>query len=67
MLSEVSAGKKFDVSEMNRITIAVMQELDRLSNNVILIGTTNRADVLDEALVRRFTFKHHVKELSREM
>ena len=42
---------------MNRITIAVMQELDRLSNNVILIGTTtNRADVLDEALVRRFTF-----------
>ena len=58
-------GKKFDVSEMNRITIAVMQELDRLSNNVILIGTTNRADVLDEALVRRFTFKHHVKELSR--
>lgn len=58
-------GKNFDVSEMNRITIAVMQELDRLSNNVILIGTTNRADVLDEALVRRFTFKHHVKELSR--
>lgn len=41
------------------------QELDRLSNNVILIGTTNRADVLDEALIRRFTFKHHVKELSR--
>ena len=25
-----------------------------------------RADVLDEALVRRFTFKHYVKELSRE-
>ena len=42
------------------------KQLCNYKNNVILIGTTNRADVLDEALVRRFTFKHYVKELSRE-
>ena len=40
-----------------------MQELDRLPNDVILIGTTNRVDNLDEALIRRFTFKHRVKPL----
>lgn len=56
-------GSRDDVAEMSRVTIALMQELDRLPNDVILIGTTNRADNLDEALIRRFTFKHRVKPL----
>ena len=56
-------GGRDDVAEMSRVTIALMQELDRLPNDVILIGTTNRVDNLDEALIRRFTFKHRVKPL----
>lgn len=56
-------GSRDDVAEMSRVTIALMQELDRLPNDVILIGTTNRVDNLDEALIRRFTFKHRVKPL----
>lgn len=51
-------GGKDDVAEMNRVTIALMQELDRLGNDIILIGTTNRPDTLDDALFRRFTFGH---------
>lgn len=49
-------GGRDDVAEMSRVTIALMQELDRLPNDVILIGTTNREDQLDAALFRRFSF-----------
>lgn len=56
-------GSRDDVAEMSLVTIALMQELDRLPNDVILIGTTNRVDNLDEALIRRFTFKHRIKPL----
>ena len=42
-------GGKDDVAEMNRVTIALMQELDRLGNDIILVGTTNRPDTLDDA------------------
>lgn len=48
---------------MNRIVIALMQELDRLPNNVIIIGTTNRHDRLDDALLRRFYIHHEVLPL----
>lgn len=59
-------GGKDDVAEMNRVTIALMQELDRLGNEIILIGTTNRPDTLDDALFRRFTFGHTVRPLCRD-
>lgn len=59
-------GGKDDVAEMNRVTIALMQELDRLGNDIILIGTTNRPDTLDDALLRRFTFGHTVRPLCRD-
>lgn len=60
----MARGQKDDVGEMSRVVIALMQEMDRLSNNVIVIGTTNRYDCLDTALVRRFTLKHKVELLN---
>lgn len=60
----MSRGQKNDVGEMNRIVIALMQEMDKLPNNVIIIGTTNRFDRLDPALVRRFPIQHEVQKLS---
>lgn len=44
--------------EMNRVTITIMQELDRITGRQIIIGATNRLDVLDDAILRRFS-KHH--------
>lgn len=41
--------------ERNRTTIALMQEFDKLPNDLIVIAATNRTDLLDEALVSRFT------------
>lgn len=50
-------------SEMARVTITLMQEFDRLTNDIIVLGATNRIDRIDEALLRRFTVKHEVKPL----
>lgn len=65
MLDEVDAigmkrGKE-DVGEMSRIVISLMQNLDTLTSDITLLGATNRMDIIDEALLRRFTTKHEVK------
>ena len=68
MLDEVDAigikrGKE-DLGEMSRIVIGLMQSFDLLENDVIVIGATNRKDVIDEALIRRFSIIHEVKTLN---
>lgn len=50
--------------ELSRITITLMQELDyyrRHKVNSIIIGATNRVDILDEALVSRFSIKRELE------
>ena len=42
----------------------LFRSLDTLKNGIIVIGTTNRYDSLDDALIRRFQLKHKVKEMS---
>lgn len=51
--------------EMARITITLMQEFDKLPNDIIVVGATNRIDRIDEALLRRFSLKHEVKVFDR--
>lgn len=55
-----------EVGEMSRIVISLMQNLDTLTSNVVLLGATNRLDIIDEALLRRFTTKHEVKRLNEQ-
>lgn len=62
----MARGQKDDVGEMARIVIALMQELDILPNNVIVIGTTNRFDMLDQALVRRFPMNYQIEKLNQK-
>lgn len=52
--------------ELARITITLMQEFDKLPNDIIVIGATNRKDRIDEALLRRFSMKSEVKPLTEE-
>lgn len=61
----MARGQKDDVVEMARIVISLMQELDTLPNSVIVIGTTNRFDMLDKALVRRFHMNYQIEKLSQ--
>lgn len=57
-------GQRSDVGEMNRIVISLMQEMDQLPNDLIVVGTTNRFDQLDDAMVRRFTVIQEIKPFS---
>lgn len=47
-------GNDNDVAEMNRIINVILQELDNLDSTNIILFATNRADILDDALERRF-------------
>lgn len=53
-------------AEMERTVISLMQSLDRLPNQSIIIGATNRVDSLDPALIRRFSIRHKVENLTIE-
>lgn len=53
-------------AEIARITVTIMQEMDKLSGDQILIAATNRKDLIDPALLRRFSIQHHVKPFTEE-
>lgn len=59
-----SGGAKGCDGEIERTTITLMQELDKLPNHVTLIAATNRIDMIDDALFRRFSIKHEVTNMS---
>lgn len=52
--------------EMNRITISLMQNLDQLSSDVVLLAATNRPELIDDAVKRRFSIRHEAQVLSPE-
>lgn len=54
-------GKGVD-GELSRITITLMQCLDAMVDGQIVIGATNRKDMIDGALLRRF---HKIYEIAR--
>ena len=62
----MARGQKNDVGEINRVVITLMQELDRCHNGMIIIGTTNRFDRLDEALLSRFKKTFHIPALNSD-
>ncbi len=55
-----------DLREMGRVTSTLLKELDRLSENIVLIATTNLYERFDKALTRRFDstidFNRYTKE-----
>lgn len=59
-------GQMQDVGEMNRIVIAIMQELDTVPKNVIIVGTTNRFADIDPALARRFPIQYELSPFTFE-
>lgn len=52
--------------EMNRVVITILQELDRADSGMIIVAATNRFDMLDDAIIRRFSVHHEVQRLSLE-
>lgn len=52
--------------ELSRVTVTIMQELDNLRSGVIVLAATNRMDVLDDALFRRFSFIYEMEGASEK-
>ena len=55
-----------DLREMGRATSAMLKELDRMNENVVLIATTNLFKYFDKALIRRFDSVIDFDRYSRE-
>lgn len=55
---------KKEFNTLNKLTITLMQGIDELYDSVILLGATKRKDMLDDALIRRFTRTHLVENLT---
>ncbi len=52
--------------ELMRTTISVMQAMDSMPSHVIMLACTNRIDMLDDALLRRFSIKHEITKMTDE-
>lgn len=48
---------RHELGELKRVVNTVLQGLDSLSENVVVIGATNHAHLLDPAIWRRFPYK----------
>lgn len=55
------------IGELSRVVINLMQCLDKFDNSSIIIGATNRDDMIDKALKRRFSLKYEMKSPSKEV
>lgn len=52
--------------EIGRVTVTLMQELDKLPNDVVLIAATNRFDMLDEAFISRCSLKYEMPPFTHD-
>lgn len=50
-------GNERDVGELQRIVIALLQNIDALPDSTILLAATNHDQLLDPAVWRRFSFR----------
>lgn len=50
--------------EIGRVTITLLQEFDKLPNDVIVLAATNRMDLLDEAFISRCSMREKFKPFS---
>lgn len=55
------AASNSSQAESNRITITMMQEIQKYIPDTIVVATTNREDCIDKALSRRFSKKYEIK------
>lgn len=50
-------GNERDVGELQRVVIALLQNIDALPDNTIVVAATNHDQLLDPAIGRRFAFQ----------
>lgn len=60
-------GNERDVGELQRVVIALLQNIDALPDDTILIAATNHDQLLDPAVWRRFSFRVPMPKPDAEM
>ena len=60
-----SGGDKGVDGEISRTTMAIAQEMDTMGKDVVLLAATNRKDIIDPAMMRRFQICHEIKLLNQ--
>lgn len=60
------SGSSSADKEVSRITITLMQEFDKIANDVVIIAATNRLDILDPAFVSRCSAVYEMKSFTEE-
>jgi len=50
-------GNERDIGELQRVVIALIQNIDSLPNDAIVVAATNHNQLLDPAIWRRFSFR----------
>src|SRR5688500_4205051 len=55
-----SGNDKAADRENDRMVNSILINLEKMGENVVFIGATNRMDIIDEAFLRRFDIKLHV-------
>lgn len=64
--NRAGAGRSGTDKEIARVTITLMQEFDRLANDVVVIAATNRLDMLDDAFVSRCSLKYEMASFTED-
>lgn len=48
---------KYELGELKRVVVSLLQNIDAMDNNTVLIAATNHEHLLDPAIWRRFAYK----------
>lgn len=61
-----SRADDMDIGEAKRIVTAILQNLDSLSEDVLLVAATNHIEMVDSAIRRRFTHELNLDDIDLE-
>ena len=58
---------KYELGELKRVVVSLLQNIDHLDSQTILIAATNHQHLLDEAIWRRFSYKIHLDKPDKDI
>lgn len=58
-----SRADDMDIGEAKRIVTAILQNLDKLGDDVLVIGATNHIEMIDTAIRRRFSYELDMNDI----
>lgn len=64
--NRAKTGGDGSCTEIARVTITLMQEFDKLANDVVVIAATNRLDMLDDAFVSRCSLRYEIAPFTED-